>query len=156
MAADLSVPSSPTASHRLLPDPSASSHSLSHDLIDEYWAKNGGRPVKSGKQTGRPSKSSQAASAPAASSSARKRRNASPVERSIDVDKPTSSKRHRGVSSGSNVEDGVGEDDNEVFAETHMDPMDAYKDLADWEDKVATIETIERGANNNLVVYMIM
>jgi hypothetical protein len=34
--------------------------------------------------------------------------------------------------------------------------MAPYADHPSWEDQVKSIETIERGANDKLVVYMIM
>lgn len=102
---------------------------------------------------GRQAKS--AAVQPTASTSSRKRRGVSQDDNSIDVDKPTPSKRQRGANASAD-ESTKDNGDDETFQLSHVDPMDAYKDLADWEDKVASIETIERGANNNLVVYMVM
>jgi hypothetical protein len=37
-----------------------------------------------------------------------------------------------------------------------MDPVLQYKELANWEDVVHKISTVERGPNNRLIVYMIM
>jgi hypothetical protein len=42
------------------------------------------------------------------------------------------------------------------LAEGHKDSIAKYKDLASWEEHVDRISTVERGANNRLVVYMIM
>jgi hypothetical protein len=42
------------------------------------------------------------------------------------------------------------------LAEGHKDSISKYKDLSSWEEHVDRISTVERGANNRLIVYMIM
>lgn len=105
------------------------------DMIDAHWAKSGGKPDL------KPAKGSNAA----ASSS--KRRLDSP---SISETPAKASKRSkRAVPQEDEPE--LGE-----YAKAHKASMDAYKDLEDWEDQIHSVETVERGANNNLMVYMIM
>lgn len=41
-------------------------------------------------------------------------------------------------------------------ANDHKDSMAAYKDLPSWEEHVDRISTVERSANNRLVVYLVM
>lgn len=42
------------------------------------------------------------------------------------------------------------------FVKTHIDNIDKYADVKDWEKVVAEIDTIERGSDNKLLVYMTM
>ena len=49
-------------------------------------------------------------------------------------------------------EDDVGDD----FVKTHVDSIDKYANVKNWEDLVAEVNTIERGPNNKLLVYMTM
>jgi hypothetical protein len=129
------------------------STSGSHDLIDEYWNSKGGKPGKG--KPGRQSKSSQ----PPASSSIRKRRGGSSVEALSDAEAGvTTSKRAKRDHSATPAAtaDLAGEGAEDGLDATHKDSMAAYADLADWEDKVKDIVTIERTRNNRLVVYMVM
>lgn len=50
------------------------------------------------------------------------------------------------------VEDLPGPD----WQSTHVDSFDKYEDVADWEDLVASVDTIEKGSNNELLVYLTM
>ena len=43
-----------------------------------------------------------------------------------------------------------------AFSKDHKDSMAPYADFANWEEHIKSIETVERGANDKLVVYMIM
>lgn len=49
-------------------------------------------------------------------------------------------------------EDDVGDD----FVKTHVDSIDKYANVKNWEDLVAEVNTIERGPDNKLLVYMTM
>ena len=49
-------------------------------------------------------------------------------------------------------EDDIAED----YEETHVDSMDKYEDVRDWEDLVASVDTIERGKEDQLMVFMTM
>lgn len=49
-------------------------------------------------------------------------------------------------------DDGMGAD----FVKTHVDSIDKYADVKDWEKVVAEIDTIERGSDNKLLVFMTM
>ena len=48
------------------------------------------------------------------------------------------------------------EDDAPEYEETYVDSMDKYQDVRDWEELVQSVDTIERGADNMLKVYMTM
>jgi hypothetical protein len=48
------------------------------------------------------------------------------------------------------------EDMGDDFVRTHVDSIDKYEDVKDWEKLVAEINTIERGSDNKLLVYMTM
>ena len=39
---------------------------------------------------------------------------------------------------------------------SHPDDLDKYMDIADWEDLVASIDTVERGSDDTLIVYVTM
>lgn len=43
-----------------------------------------------------------------------------------------------------------------AFADSHVDPMTKYEDVGDWEDLVASVDSVERGSDNELVVYLTM
>jgi len=122
----------------------------SHDLIDEYWSSKGGKPGKI--KPGRPSKASQTP----VTSSTRKRRGVSSIEALSDVepDKATSKRAKRNHSAAATDQQAEGIE--EGLDATYTDSMAPYADLANWEDKVKEIVTIERARNTRLVVYMIM
>jgi len=42
------------------------------------------------------------------------------------------------------------------YDETHNDDLQKYLDVEDWEDLVASVDTIERGHDETLIVYMTM
>jgi hypothetical protein len=42
------------------------------------------------------------------------------------------------------------------FVKTHVDSIDKYADVKNWEKLVAEIDTIERGSDHKLLVYMTM
>ncbi|CAK9781733.1 unnamed protein product [Cutaneotrichosporon oleaginosum] len=48
------------------------------------------------------------------------------------------------------------EDDEIGFQETHRDSAEKFKDVADWEPLVKQVDSIERGSDNTLVVYLTM
>lgn len=49
-------------------------------------------------------------------------------------------------------EDDLGPD----FVKTHVDSVDKYAEIKDWEKLVMEVDTIERGSDNQLLVYMTM
>lgn len=42
------------------------------------------------------------------------------------------------------------------YSETHRDEMGKYHDVQNWEDLVASIDTVERTSEDGLVVYLTM
>ncbi|ORX38262.1 hypothetical protein BD324DRAFT_345905 [Kockovaella imperatae] len=48
------------------------------------------------------------------------------------------------------------EDFAEDYEETHVDSMNKYEDVRDWEDLVASVDTIERGREDVLMIYLTM
>jgi len=42
------------------------------------------------------------------------------------------------------------------YDETHDDDLAKYLKIEDWEDLVASVDTIERGQDETLIVYMTM
>lgn len=51
----------------------------------------------------------------------------------------------------------IEEDDTPGYNETHTaDLLQKYMAVPDWEDLVASIDTIERGEDDTLIVYMTM
>jgi hypothetical protein len=48
------------------------------------------------------------------------------------------------------------EDMGDDFVKTHVDSIDKYANVKNWEDLVAEVDTIERGPDNKLLVYMTM
>lgn len=47
-------------------------------------------------------------------------------------------------------------EDEAPFDESHVDSVEKYKDVPDWESKVTSIDTIERSNDGSLQVYMTM
>jgi hypothetical protein len=47
-------------------------------------------------------------------------------------------------------------DEEPGFDQSHVDSVEKYKDVADWENKVLSIDTVERGPDGVLQVYMTM
>jgi len=50
----------------------------------------------------------------------------------------------------------IEEDDTPGYGETHTADLQKYMDVEDWEDLVASIDTIERGDDETLLVYITM
>lgn len=50
------------------------------------------------------------------------------------------------------------EDDDQGpdWQQSHVDSTDKYQDIKDWEDLVQSIDTIEKGSDSKLLVYMTM
>lgn len=47
--------------------------------------------------------------------------------------------------------------DNELaFSDTHNDPFDKFMDIPDWEPLVKQVDTMERGSNGKLAVFLTM
>lgn len=42
------------------------------------------------------------------------------------------------------------------YSESHVDPMTKYEDVEDWEELVASIDSVERGSENELMAYITM
>jgi hypothetical protein len=122
----------------------------STDIIDDYWNKKGGRPAPS-------------------SASKSKRKSTAGTNSKRQVSHTPSTKKRRFSESpsaaGTKEKNGAGEkmtveDHDEQtlgdVANDHKDSMAAYKDLPSWEEHVDRISTVERSANNRLVVYLVM
>jgi hypothetical protein len=43
-----------------------------------------------------------------------------------------------------------------VIEDTHPDDLAKYIDVENWEDLVASVDTVERGPDDTLIVYMTM
>lgn len=48
------------------------------------------------------------------------------------------------------------EDDTLEFSTTHVDSIEKYQDVKDWEDLVKQVDTVERSSDNKLIVYVTM
>ena len=48
------------------------------------------------------------------------------------------------------------EEDESLYVQTHVDAMDKYEDVKSWEDLVESVDTIERGNDGELKVYLTM
>ena len=110
--------------------------------MSDYWAKTP-KPEMGVKKRGRHSTSAQPApraakaprqSAPAATSRASVRNGKQPATPDDES------------------EDDLGPD----FVTTHVDSVDKYAEIKDWEKLVMEVDTIERGSDNQLLVYMTM
>jgi hypothetical protein len=67
----------------------------------------------------------------------------------------------RGTSSRNGKQSAEPEDDEDEdlgpdFVKTHVDSIEKYADVKDWEKLVKEIDTIERGSDNKLLVFMTM
>jgi hypothetical protein len=125
--------------------PTVASSSGSTEIIDEYWNKKGGRP------------------APPSATKSKKKTAASQTSKRKSTSQTPQSKKHQLTGGGSPSRNGGKPPANETeepmladMADQHKDSIAKYKDLASWEEHVERISTVERGANNRLVVYMVM
>lgn len=112
-------------------------------MIDNYWTKMGGKPVKGQSKRG------------TQTTTGSKRRRAEDSPSNSDAG-PSKRGRRSAVPAITDQEEDREADDLSAFAKDHKDSMAPYADHPSWEDQVKSIETIERGANDKLVVYMIM
>ncbi|OCF40713.1 hypothetical protein I317_05485 [Kwoniella heveanensis CBS 569] len=114
---------------------------LSHadDQVKEYWNK---RPKPSLQKVKRPRRQSNAG----ASSS-------TPVPASQRNHK--SAKSSNGKRKAAHLDDDL-DDDVPEFDDTHVDSSEKYQDVANWEETVQQIDTIERSRKDELTVYMTM
>jgi hypothetical protein len=105
----------------------ASDHA--EEAVSAYWATRPKKSIKNEPATkrARPSKAPNATPKPRATQGRSKRK--SPVD---------------------------DDDDIPGYDETHNDDLQKYLDVEDWEDLVASVDTIERGHDETLVVYMTM
>ncbi|WVQ95187.1 hypothetical protein IAU59_002281 [Kwoniella sp. CBS 9459] len=113
---------------------------LSHadDQVKEYWDKRPKPSLQNNKKRGRQSG--------AASSS-------TPVPASQRNAK--SARTTNGKRKAANAEDDL-DDDVPEFDDTHVDSSEKYQDVANWEETVQQIDTIERSRKDELTVYMTM
>jgi hypothetical protein len=118
-------------------------HSGSSEMIDNYWTKMGGKPVKGQSKRG----------AQTTTGSKRRRAEDSPSNSGAG---PSKRGRRSAVPAITDQEEDPEADDLSAFARDHKDSMAPYADHKSWEDQIKSIETIERGANDKLVVYMVM
>ncbi|KAJ9099283.1 hypothetical protein QFC21_004164 [Naganishia friedmannii] len=125
----------------------------STDIINDYWTKKGGRPAPSSatkskrKSAGGTNSKRQVSHTP---STKKRRLSASPSA-------PGNKARNGTVGGGEKMT--VEDHDEQTLgdvANDHKDSMANYKDLRSWEEHVDRISTVERGANNRLVVYLVM
>ncbi|KAJ9116387.1 hypothetical protein QFC22_004828 [Naganishia vaughanmartiniae] len=124
----------------------------STDIINDYWNKKGGRPAPNSaskskrKSTSGTNSKRQVSHTP---STKKRRLSSSPSA--------TGTKEKNGTTGGDKM---TIEDHDEPtlgnVADIHKDSMANYKDLSSWEDHVDRISTVERSANNRLVVYLVM
>ena len=116
-------------------------------MIDAYWQKMGGKPFKQ-----HPAKRA------GSSVTGSKRRRADDSPSATNGAGP--SKRGRrstaAVPAITDQEEDPEADELSAFSKDHKDSMAPYADFANWEEHIKSIETVERGANDKLVVYMIM
>ena len=112
------------------------------NLVSEYWLKQP-KTELGVKKRGRASNSSQ----PAA-------RAAKAPRQSTNGTRGSARKETRPTEAADEEEedDGMGAD----FVKTHVDSIDKYADIKDWEKLIAEVDTIERGSDNKLLVYMTM
>jgi hypothetical protein len=112
-----------------------SHRSHAESIVKKYWEskpKNVARPAPTTSKRGRPSTSSQQ---PAARKAPR---------------------QSNGSSKKSDKRAEEEEEDELDFDTTHVDSMEKYKDIADWEEKVESVDTIDRGSDGVLIVYLTM
>lgn len=72
---------------------------------------------------------------------------------------PTSQKKPRtSCTNGANKRSAPADDDEDEqeLEVTHVDSMEKYEGVRDWEELVESIDTIERGQGGILLVYMTM
>ena len=120
-------------------DPIFSDHA--EGLRAAYWAKQPSHPVVQKNKRGRASVAS-----PASAKAEKK-----PSRTSLAKNTATNGTNKRKAVP---VED----DDDDVieYEKLHVDSMDKYQDVIDWEDLVGSIETIQRGDDGELKVFMTM
>lgn len=118
-------------------DDSDGPSSHASEVLDKYWE---GRPktavVTKGKRS-RPSGASATGSPSAQPKSKATRTNGSSKRKPIKVE-------------DDEQEEEIG------FDKTHIDSMDKYEDVSDWETLVESVDTIERGSDGLLKVYLTM
>ncbi|WWC90448.1 uncharacterized protein L201_005383 [Kwoniella dendrophila CBS 6074] len=120
-----------------------------NDIVARYWATKPKQAVSQKKDTLKRSQSSQGGSS-------------TPV--------PKSNKHTNGATGGSQKQQSRAkqqqqqdelelEDDDDQFPEfelSHVDSTAKYEDVADWEDTVISVDTIERSSKDELVIYLTM
>jgi len=111
------------------------------NLVSDYWHKQP-KPEVGVKKRGRQSTSSQ----PAARAAKAPRQSATSSSAAVRSGKKTAPPD----------EEEEEEDAGDDFVKTHVDSIDKYANIKDWEKCVAEIDTIERGPDNKLLVFMTM
>lgn len=99
------------------------------DLIEEYWDKRPKATGGSARKRGRPS--------------------------NVSTGTPSRATK-RGRTSGAAATSAAPEDEELNYPDTHIDSDAKFKDIADWEGLVKQIDTVERGSDNELSVYLTM
>jgi hypothetical protein len=74
--------------------------------------------------------------------------------------KASKTARQSTASNGRKARAAVEEDEESVvvqdYFESHVDPMTKYEDVEDWEELVASVDSVERGSDGELMVYLTM
>lgn len=115
--------------------------SHAEDIVKAYWSSNRKTQPKSSaaaKQNGKRART--ASTAPSSSKPAK----------SAKVAPPAPSRQ---------AKEGKAKDDDthvSTWSKTHNGSLAKYEDVDDWEDKVASVDTIERDADGKLKVYLTM
>lgn len=113
----------------------------SKNLVSAYWAKTP-KTELGVKKRGRPSTSSQSAARAAKA----------PRQSTTSTTGAARNEKQSAEPEDEDEDDGMGAD----FVKTHVDSIDKYADVKDWEKVVKEIDTIERGSDNKLLVFMTM
>lgn len=136
--------------------------SASKELIDEYWQKERETSAKKTDRSSRKRKASEAASpAPASQRPSRGRRSQAAQ---TGTEEPEGSENADAAADESVADGQDGEDDKDDqvkrpisrHAETHTDSVEPYMNIANWEDQVQEITTVERKTTKKLLMYMVM
>jgi hypothetical protein len=114
-----------------------------NNLVSEYWAK---QPKT---ELGVKKRGRQSTSAQPAARAAKAPRKADPTSTKAAVG---NGMQRAPTENLEESEDDLGPD----FVRTHVDSIDKYLDVKDWEKIVDEIDTIERGPDNQLLVFMTM
>ena len=116
-------------------DDSNGSSSHANEVLKQYWD---GRPKPTAVSKGKRRRQSGASATPSS-------------QRKLRVLRANGSTKRKPIK----MEDD--EEEEEIgFDETHIDSMDKYKDVSNWEKLIESVDTIERGSDGVLKVYLTM